>query len=299
MIRGLYTGASAMVARIHQMDVVANNLANVNTNGFKRDLTIFKAFPEMTVRRQNDDGTTILPGLGSYDKRPVVGRLGTGVAVNEIFNNKEQGVLKETSSSFDFALQGSGFFAVQTEKGERYTRNGSFTLNQNNELVTLEGRHVLGEKGIIRLKANNFIVNKKGEIFVNPELNQSEKRPVQKTENSFENAQYLDRLKIVDFEKPRFLVKEGNSFYQANELSGKAQTAQTLTQRDIDGKIIERNTTPTKILQGFLEGSNVNAVQEMVKMIEVQRAYEASQKSITTSDELAGRLINHMARFSA
>lgn len=299
MVRGIYTGASAMAARVHEMNVVANNLANVNTNGFKRDLTLFKAFPEMVVRRQNDDGLVVLPGLGSYDKRPTVGKLGTGVEVSEVFNQKEQGNLKQTESAFDFALQGDGYFSVDTGKGIRYTRNGAFTLNDKSELVTLEGYKVLGERGPITIKTNNFIINDQGEIFVNPDLNRPPQRPVQLIENGFENANYIDRLSIVDFEKPRFLIKEGTSFYQSNEISGEAQPARSLVRRDIDGRVIEKNPTPLKVRQGFLEASNVNPVQEMVKMIEVQRAYEASQKSITSSDEMTDRLINNMARFSA
>ena len=94
MVRGLYTGASSMAARINNMNVLSNNLANANTTGFKRDLPIYKAHPEMVVRRNNDDGVRVIP-IGSFDIRPVVGKLGTGVELNEVYNQKNQGSLKK------------------------------------------------------------------------------------------------------------------------------------------------------------------------------------------------------------
>ena len=298
MVRGIYTGASAMAAKVHEMNVVSNNLANVNTNAFKRDLALFKAFPEMIVRRQNDDKVVTLPGLGSYDKRPIVGRLGTGVAVNEVFTNLDQGGLKQTESPLDFAIEGRGYFSIETKNGERYTRNGAFTINDNYELVTLEGNRVLGENGVIKIKTNNFIINKKGEIYTNNDFNRIPDRPVQVQENGYEDRTFVDRLKIVDFERPRFLTKEGTSFYRSNTLTGDAVRANELVRYDFDGNIIPTRKLPLKILQGFLETSNVNPVNEMVKMIEVQRSYEASQKSISASDDTVGLLINNMARIA-
>ena len=298
MVRGIYTGASGMAAKVHEMNVVSNNLANVNTNAFKRDLALFKAFPEMIVRRQNDDKVVTLPGLGSYDKRPIVGRLGTGVAVNEVFTSLDQGGLKQTESPLDFAIEGRGYFSIETKNGERYTRNGAFTINDNYELVTLEGNRVLGENGVIKIKTNNFVINKKGEIYTNNDFNRIPDRPVQVQENGYEDRTFVDRLKIVDFERPRFLTKEGTSFYRSNTLTGDAVRANELVRYDFDGNIIPTRKLPLKILQGFLETSNVNPVNEMVKMIEVQRSYEASQKSISASDDTVGLLINNMARIA-
>ncbi len=279
MIRGLYTGASAMVGRTVEMDVISNNLANVNTVGYKRDETLYKAFPEMLIRRFNDDGVRKIP-IGSYDVSPVVGRLGTGVEVNEIYTQKGQGALQVTDNPLDMAIEGQGYFVIKTDQGERYTRNGSFLINRNNELVTKEGHQVMGETGVIKIKSNNFVVNDKGEIYINELLNQPEDRPVQLNENGFENARLLDTLRIVDFPLDRYLKKVGSSFFRATEESGNAQ-------------VITNNRPHVK--QGSLEMSNVNAVREMVKMIEVQRSYEASQKTITSHDGTLDKLINQMA----
>ena len=124
MLRGIYTGASGMIAQQARLDVVANNLANVDKTGFKKDLAIFKAFPDMLIRRLNDNGLGITPA-GSYDTMPYVGKLGTGVEVNEVYTDFDQGSLQRTENNFDLALDGRGFLTVKTERGERYTRNGS------------------------------------------------------------------------------------------------------------------------------------------------------------------------------
>lgn len=288
MIRGIYTGASSMAAKINQMNVISNNLANVNTSGFKKDVMTFKALPEMLARRVDDNGIRILP-IGSIDLKPIVGRLGTGVETSEVYTQQTQGSLRITENHFDFALEGDGFFTIKTPKGNRYTRDGAFSINNANQLVTKEGHPVMGEKGIIIIKINNFNVDPLGNIFHNPDFQDPLGRPVQMHESSPKASEIIDQLKIVRFPRDRYLKKEGNSFYAETEASGQAIGWQQFTQRyGVDLSM--------KVLQGFLETSNVSPVQEMVKMIEVQRSYEASQKTITSSDQLLGKLINLMAR---
>src|SRR5215469_4165721 len=113
LIRGWYTGASGMRAQQWRLDSVANNLANVDTDGYKREQAAFKAFPELLLRRLRDDGQYLHP-FGSADTAPIIGKLGTGVELNELYVSFEQGPLKETQSDFDIALDGKGFFAVET-----------------------------------------------------------------------------------------------------------------------------------------------------------------------------------------
>ena len=108
MLRGLYTGASGMQAQIHKMDALSNNLANVDTTGYKKDTSVQKAFPQMLIRRMNDE--VYKYPFGSVDTAPVVGKLGSGVELNEIYTQFEQGALKETGNPFDVALDGNGFF---------------------------------------------------------------------------------------------------------------------------------------------------------------------------------------------
>jgi flagellar basal-body rod protein FlgF len=143
MIRGLYTGASGMIAQMGRINVLSNNLANVDTTSYKRDTTIMKSFPEMLIHRINDDGVREIP-IGSYDLMPVIGKMGTGVEINEVFTNFTQGSFRQTENDFDLALEGEGFFSVQTEDGERYTRNGSFLIDRDGYLVTKDGFRVLG-----------------------------------------------------------------------------------------------------------------------------------------------------------
>ena len=205
MIRGIYTGASGMISQQAKMDVTANNLANVDKTAFKKDTTIFKAFPDMIIRRINDDGVGIVP-TGSYDSMPYVGKLGTGVEVNEVFTQFEQGSLQRTENQFDLALEGEGFFTVMTEKGERYIRNGSFTINDEGILMTHNGNPVMGENGIIKIQKHHFVVRENGEIVVNRDL--LEEPVVSQNENEWQDQVVIDKLKIADFEYKRHLKKE-------------------------------------------------------------------------------------------
>ncbi|HOD13593.1 MAG TPA: flagellar basal-body rod protein FlgF [Spirochaetota bacterium] len=276
MIRGIYTGASGMIAQQARMDVVANNLANVDKTGFKKDLAVFKAFPDMLIRREHDNGLGVTPA-GSYDTMPLVGKLGTGVEVNEVYTDFDQGALMRTENSFDLALDGRGFMTVQTERGERYTRNGAFTINQDGILMTHNGYPVVGENGIIRVQQNNFIVNERGEVIINAAFNPTDM--VSMANNDWSQPVVLDRLKLVDFEKIRELKKEGDSLWKETEYSGPPLPVGDM-----------------KVVQGFLEKSNVNMIREMVDMIEVQRSYEANQKAVQTHDTELGRLIGDIAR---
>jgi len=280
MIRGIFTSAAGMTVMQEKLDIISNNLANINLTGYKKDMAVMKAFPDMQVRRQDDDGLVVFP-LGSYDKMPFVGRLGTGVELNESYTVYEQGNLVETTNQFDFALEGKGFIAVETEKGERYTRNGSFTIDKEGFLVTKDGFKVLTEEGsYIQIKKNNFVIDKQGNIYQNNEFAQDPDRLVQLEENEWRDTALMGRLKIVRFPRERELRREGNSLFYEDEFTGK-------------NYIAEGEERP-QIIQGFIEAANVNPVTEMVHMIEVQRAYEANQKSIQNHDQNLGRIINEV-----
>jgi flagellar basal-body rod protein FlgG len=270
-----------MVAQQHRLDAIANNLANVDQNGYKRDVSIHKAFPELLIRRTSDNGVIRFP-LGSIDAAPIVGKLGTGVEQNEVFTNFAQGALKETTNPFDLALEGEGFFVVDTANGERFTRNGAFLINDDSILVTKEGLPVLGENGPIQIKKNNFVIDEQGNVYVNASLDSDKSRLVALEENEWEAVELIDKLRVVEFRRPRFLEKQGDSLWTDTEESGTARANAGLGS----------NGLPTKVRQGFVEGSNVNPVREMVEMIEVQRAYETNSRLIQTQDELLGRLIN-------
>jgi flagellar basal-body rod protein FlgG len=272
-----------MRAQQWRLDAVANNLANVDADGYKRDVASFKAFPELLLRRMADDGVYRHP-FGSGDEAPIIGKLGTGVELNELFTDFQQGAMKETASDFDLALDGTGFFSIGTPWGERYTRNGSFQLGKEGILETKEGYPLLGEQGPIRVQANNFQVDKEGRVWINAEYADDPARMISREDNTWGEAVLLDTLKIVDFERERYLQKQGSSLYRATEFSG-------------EGRVLEGEDLP-RVVQGFVEASNVDPVIEMVRMIEVNRAYEANQKAVQSADSMLGTLINQAARYS-
>lgn len=257
MIRGWYTGASGMNAQQNRLDAISNNLANVDTAGYKRDITVSKSFPELLIRRTNLDGVYETP-FGSAEAAPVIGKLGLGIETNENYTDFAQGSFRQTDQNTDVAFGGKGFFAVQTPLGERYTRDGNFIIGKEGILETKDGYPVLGEKGFIRVENDRFTVNEDGII------------------SSQEDSEVIDRFKVVRFDNERYLKKMGNNLYSSNKISGLAHIA-------------EGSERP-KFLQGYMETSNVNVVNEMVQMIEVNRAYEANQKTITSEDSMMGTL---------
>ena len=263
MIRGWYTGASGMNAQQNRLDAISNNLANVDTAGYKRDIVVSKSFPELLIRRTNADGVYEIPnGMGSADAAPVIGKLGLGVETNESYIDFTQGSFKLTNTSTDIALSGKGFYTIETPNGERYTRNGDFFIGKEGILETKDGYLVLGENGIIKLENDRFMVNQDGVILS-------------------EDGEEIDRFKVVRFDNERYLQKMGESLYSTNDIAGPAHIA-------------EGNERPV-FIQNYSETSNVNVVNEMVQMIEVNRAYEANQKTITSEDSMMGTLWQKVA----
>ena len=261
MIRGWYTGASGMNAQQNRLDAIANNLANVDTAGYKRDVAVSKSFSELLLRRTSADGVYVTP-FGSADAAPVIGKLGLGVETNENFTEFEQGSFRLTDQPTDFAMGGEGFFAVETANGERYTRNGNFIIGKEGILETKEGYPLLGENGIIRLTDDRFRLDADGMLYDS-------------------DGELIDRLKVVRFENERYLKKAGDNLWNATAISGEAYIA--------EGK--ER----PRMIQNYLEMSNVNVVNEMVRMIEVNRAYEANQKTIQSEDSMMSTLWTRVA----
>ena len=256
MIRGLYISASSAITEAKRVDVIANNIANVNTTGYKKDVMVTQNFSEVLISRIND---RIDKGLrGSRPFKPL-GTISYGIHSSEIMVDFKQGQLNSTGNSFDLALRGKGFFCIDTPEGERYTRNGSFAKDAEGWLVTGEGWRVLGEDGYIRIEGNYMTVNEKGEVF--------------------SDVQLVGKLKLVDFEDYEALRKEGNGLIRIAE--------------EIDAEPV---ITAGTVQQGFLEGSNVNSVKEMVEMLTMIRTYEANQRVIKIHDELIGKAVNEIAR---
>lgn len=192
MIRGLYTSASGMMAEMVRNDVTANNLANVNTTGYKKDIAVFESFPEVLIKRVNDRKQN------ESSKPPAIGTLGTGAIVDEIVTSHEQGQLRESSNPFDLAISGDGFFVVQNQNGAYYTRNGSFTLDSQGYLVNARGDFVLGQAGPVRIGSSNDVsVDEAGNIFV--------------------DGNRVDTLRLVTVTDPAGLTKVGDSLFTGGQ----------------------------------------------------------------------------------
>lgn len=257
MIRGLYTAGWSMLADTRTMDVISNNLANVNTNGYKKDSVIFQSFPDALTKRIHDTQSKTNP-LGD------VGTMQLGFDVGEVYTYYTPGQLTATSNSTDLALNdnGSAFFTIgmTDENGntkEYYTRDGAFTINSNNQLVTKDGYIVMGQNGPITLNGDKFSVQDDGTII--------------------QNGATVGKLLIKQFTDTKTLRKYGSDLVAT---SGETQE--------------EAFTGSVK--QCYLEQSNVNIVKEMVSMISVMRAYEASQKVLQAEDSTLDKAVNDVGK---
>lgn len=196
MIRGLYSSASGMLAETTRTGVIANNLANGSTAGYKKDIAVSKDFAGMLIKRIND-------GQGA----PAIGTLGVGAQIDEIATSHVAGPIRPTGNALDFAVDGKGFFAVETPAGERFTRNGSFTRNGQGELVTSEGYRVLGQNRPIRLTEGTITVEPTGRVTV--------------------DGVDAGQLRLTEFADERHLVKEGANLFRA-AAAGQPATGQVV-----------------------------------------------------------------------
>jgi len=263
MVRSLWTAASGMVAQQTNVDTISNNLANVNTTGYKTEQAEFK-----TLLYQNlQDATTTADG----NQKPVAAQVGLGVRNSAITSMFEQGSLTATSNNTGFAIQGDGLFAVRGEDGQTYyTRNGNFVLSTNTgnrlTLSTTDGLPVLDTRGR-QITFNNNIVASKLSVssdgtFYYPDANNT--------------PQSLGiTIGVYQFSNPAGLEKRDSSLYAVTGASGAAMNEST-----------NNNLQRSKVVQGYLEASNVQVVEEMVNLIVAQRAYEMNSKTIQASDDM-------------
>lgn len=263
MVRSLWTAASGMIAQQTNVDTIANNLSNVNTTGYKTQTNEFKSLLYQNIQAN----TTNANG----EPKPIGAQVGLGVRNAAITTNFSQGTLVATDSNSAFAIDGKGFFAVRGEDGNTYyTRNGNFqwTLASNggNMLATSEGEPVLNAAGDPIIFGSEFVVSKIG-ITGDGELTYPDENNNPAPLGIF--------IGLYQFTNPAGLEKQANSLYKQTAASGQAINEYTNAE-------VERS----EIIQNFLEGSNVQVVDEMVNMIVAQRAYELNSKAITASDEM-------------
>jgi flagellar basal-body rod protein FlgF len=251
MQNALLVGLSRQVALGRELDVIANNIANINTAGFKADGSVFEEYVSPTARADN---------FLAPDRRV------SFVNDRATWIDLSQGPLEKTNNPLDVAINGSGFFAVQTPQGERYTRNGAFQINNVGELVTAEGYQVLGESGPITFqpKDHNITISEDGTISVR-EGNNS------KTESQ------RGIVRVVNFNQPGMLQKDGAGVFLA--------PANVTPQAD----------KTSRLQQGTVEKSNVRSVIEMTRMIEVTRSYTQIANIISQQADLQRSAIEKLA----
>jgi len=252
MQNSLLVGLSRQVALRRELDVVANNIANVNTPGFKADGTVFEEFIGKVARSDMDD-------LSRRDSRV------SFVRDRATWIDLGQGNMERTGNPTDVAIQGQGFFAVQTPQGERYTRNGAFQINSQGQLVTGEGYPVLGDNGPIQFQPNDR------EIQISADGTISVSVPGATGES------LRGKLRMVAFDNPGALRKSGAGTFALAE-----------------GVNIVPDTT-SRFSQGTIEKSNVRSVVEMTRMIEISRTYTQVANLIQAQADLSRSAVNKLA----
>jgi len=240
----IYMATSGAEVQRMRMQILSNNLANINTAGYKEDRTVFRVPDE----KLNEGAGEASPyGASESFYKPVIPMTS--------YTDFSNGPIQRTGNPLDLAIDGEGFFSIQTDEGLRYTRNGSFTINADGVLATPDGDPVLGEGGEIAVDGADVSFDGSGSVIV--------------------DGTVTDKLKIVKISDPEALHKIGKSLFQLDETKG---TEEAL---EFGG-----------VQQGYLEGSNVNAIKAMTELIEVQRGFESYQKMIRTMGEMASRVIS-------
>ena len=257
MIRSLWISKTGMEAQQTQLDTIAHNLANVSTNGFKREHVVFEDLMYQNLRQAgaNSSEQTQLPtGL----------QVGLGTHAVATARNFSQGNFQQTTNNLDVAVKGQGFFQIQMPDGTTaYTRDGSFQVDSQGQLVTNNGYSV--QPGItIPAQAQSITIAPDGTVSVT--------LPGQAT------AQTIGQLQLANFVNPAGLEPRGGNLFAETTASGTPNAGAPGS-----------NGLGT-LQQGFVETSNVNVVEELVSMIQTQRAYEMNSKAITTSDQMLQRL---------
>jgi flagellar basal-body rod protein FlgG len=244
MIKGIYSSASGMQYLQLKQEITANNLANVSTTGFKKEGVFRKTLMDREkILRMN---ATDFVNLEEVDI---------------VKTDYSRGSLSVTNNPLDFAIDGNGFFAVETLNGIRYTRNGNFILDGENYLVTTNGYRILNQNN------QPIQIAPEGEVFISDDGSVTV------------NGEVMARLKITDFPNPYNLLKMGDGLFY--DLSNLGFTPQFDTYR---------------IRQGVLEESNVNAIEEMAKMINTIRDFDTNQRSILAQDQTLDRAVNEIAK---
>lgn len=257
MIKSLWTAKTGLESQQVKLDVISNNLANVSTNGFKRSRAVFEDLLYQNLRQpgaQNDVQNRLPSGM----------QVGTGVRPVATERLHSQGGLEQTQNSRDLAINGNGFFQVLMPDGTTaYTRDGSFQLNENGQMVNANG-YPLEPAIIIPDNAMSISIGEDGIVSV--------------TQPGVEQSLEVGQITVSTFVNATGLESIGGNLYRETTSSGPRNEAMP----GMNGA--------GRLSQGYVETSNVNVVEEMVSMIQTQRAYEINSRAVQTSDEMLARL---------
>ncbi len=248
MIRSFYIAGTAMTTQADKLDVLTNNLTNVDTTGYKKDKLISRSFSDVLIERLND------PYVMNISNK--IGYQNDGIHIDEVVTDFSQSGFEETARLSDLALEGTGFFVVETPEGDMYTRDGNFFVNADGDLVTSDGYYLAGENGHIHVGNEEFAVDSQGYVIV--------------------NGQTVNRISLAAFDDLGGLRKDGNNLFMTNQPV--------------------RTPTDLQVKQGFLETSNVDTADELVKMMEVTRAFSFNQRVLTMVDQSLEKTVNEVGR---
>ncbi len=270
-VKGVYTALSGAMAQSLQMDTIANNIANVNTPGFKRDTQVFN---EYLTANEKPPSVIQVPKVPAsiesfYDLQ---GGDKSYVDAKGTFTDFSQGSLKHTGNKLDVAIDGTGFFEIATPQGVRLTRAGNFTLDGNGKLVNKEGYFVLKAGGEGQDPESRSIT-----------LNGSVPVEINDFGEVIQGTEVVGKLSVVDVANKDSLQKIGNSLYTFKP--------------NQPPEIVNINNPSVK--NGFIETSNVNIVKEMTDMIQTQRVFESTQKAISAYDSMSDKLVNVVGKTTA
>ncbi len=235
MDRAVFVALSGAIVQERRLQVLTENLANMNTPGFKKKQILFE------------------------DSMAEAGGLRVFAAARRAATDMSQGFTKRTERTLDVALEGEGFFEIDTPAGVRYTRNGTFSTDSKGTLTTSEGYVVQGDGGVIKLTGTNVVIDAEGNIS--------------------EKGLNVGKLRVVNFEDSSQLKREGNFFL-------------------VPGPWVKESAEKGTVLQGYLEAANVNAIRAMTAMIEASRSYETHAKMIQTIDDMTRRSIDEVGKAS-
>ena len=259
MIRALWTAASGMQAQQLNIDVVANNLANVNTSGFKKSRADFQDLMYQTLKVSGAPST-------SATEIPTGIQIGLGVKPASVTKIFTEGTINATGIELDIAIEGDGFFRIQQPDGSTaYTRAGNFKKDSQGRIVTADGSPMTPEI-VIPNNATKITIGSDGTVSV-----------VQSGQTAATN---VGTIQLATFSNPTGLISIGKNLYRESDASGAATTGTS-----------GQNGVGT-LLQGYLEMSNVSVMEEMVNMITGQRAYETNSKALQTADEMLQTAVN-------